>query len=163
MIGASRSGKQNIAEGSERANTSSESGIKLTDAAKASLSELPGDFEDYLAQKGEVPWSVHQPQHKAIMAAMLDEFEYSDDLLHDYWTFLLAHKKKFDPWLEEADDVTAASALIILIQRATGLLKRRLDRLEARFVANGGIKERMYKARQNVRTAPAAPSCRSLP
>lgn len=44
MIGASRSGKQNIVEGSERAKTSSETEIKLTDFAKASLSELQGDL-----------------------------------------------------------------------------------------------------------------------
>ena len=43
MVGASRSGKQNIIEGSERAKTSSETEIKLTDVAKASLAELQGD------------------------------------------------------------------------------------------------------------------------
>ncbi len=55
MVGASRSGKQNIVEGSERAKTSTETEIKLTDVAKASLSELQGDLEDYLVQKGESP------------------------------------------------------------------------------------------------------------
>jgi hypothetical protein len=34
MVGASRSGKQNIIEGSERAKTSSETEIRLTDVAK---------------------------------------------------------------------------------------------------------------------------------
>jgi len=51
MIGASRSGKQNIIEGSERAKTSSETEIRLTDVAKASLSELQGDLEDYLIKE----------------------------------------------------------------------------------------------------------------
>ncbi len=55
MVGASRSGKQNIVEGSERAKTSTETEMKLTDVAKGSLSELQGDLEDY-----------------------------TDDLLHDY-------------------------------------------------------------------------------
>ena len=64
MVGASRSGKQNIIEGSERAKTSSETEIKLTDVAKASLAELQGDFEDYLAQKGSIPWSIHNPDCK---------------------------------------------------------------------------------------------------
>ena len=89
MIGASRSGKQNIVEGSEHARTSSETEIRASDVAKASLCELQGDSEDYLAQKGQVPWSIHEPDHKAIMSIMLDEFDYSEDLLHDYWTFLL--------------------------------------------------------------------------
>jgi len=83
MIGASRSGKQNIIEGSERAKTSSETEIKLTDVAKASLSELQGDLEDYLVQKGSIPWSIHDPDHKAVVAIMLEPFEYTDDLLLD--------------------------------------------------------------------------------
>jgi len=147
MIGASRSGKQNIIEGSERAKTSSETEIKLTDVARASLSELQGDFEDYLVQRGQVPWSIHDENHKAVSAIMLDEFEYSEDQLHDYWVYLLKEKKKFDPWLKDGDDVTAANALIILIQRTTGLHGRQLNRLESDFVAKGGIKEKMYQAR----------------
>jgi len=95
MVGASRSGKQNIIEGSERAKTSSETEIKLTDVAKASLSELQGDYEDYLVEMGEIPWSIHHPDHGAVMGIMLDEFTHTEDLLHDYWTFLLQQKKKF--------------------------------------------------------------------
>ena len=40
MIQAARSGKQNIAEGNQAAATSSETEIKLTNVAKASLEEL---------------------------------------------------------------------------------------------------------------------------
>lgn len=159
MVGASRSGKQNIVEGSERAKTSTETEIKLTDVAKASLSELQGDLEDYLVFKGEIPWSIHNPDHKAVVAIMLDEFEYTDDLLHDYWTYLLKQKQKFDPWLEQRDDVAAANALIILIQRATGLLARQLARLEKDFVAAGGTREKMTSARLAARAEPAPPDC----
>ncbi len=159
MVGASGSGKQNIVEGSERAKTSTETEIKLTDVAKASLSELQGDLEDYLVQKGEIPWSIHNPDHQAVVAIMLDEFEYSQDLLHDYWTYLLAQKRKFDPWLELLDDVAAANALIILIQRATGLLARQLARLEQDFVAAGGIREKMTSARLAARSEPAGRDC----
>ena len=159
MIGASRSGKQNIIEGSERAKTSSETEIRLTDVAKASLSELQGDFEDYLIQKGSIPWSIHNPDHKAVSTLMLGEFEYTEDLLHDYWVYLLNEKKKFDPWLEDCDDTTAANALIVLIQRATGLLGRQLKRLESDFVGKGGIKERMFQARVEARGDPEAPEC----
>lgn len=159
MVGASRSGKQNIVEGSERAKTSAETEIKLTDVAKASLSELQGDLEDYLVQKGEIPWSIHNPEHQAVLSIMLDEFEYTEDLLHDYWTFLLKQKKKFDRWLEEQDDITAANALIILIQRATGLIGRQLTRLEEDFLQHGGVKEKMMSARLEARADPDAPSC----
>ena len=71
MIGAARSGKQNIIEGSERAKTSSGTEIRLTDVAKASLSELQGDFEDYLVRMGSIPWSIHNPDHKAVSSVML--------------------------------------------------------------------------------------------
>ncbi len=157
MTGASRSGKQNIIEGSERAKTSAETEIKLTDVAKASLSELQGDFEDYLIQKGCVPWSIRDPDHQAVNAVMLKPYEPTDDLLHDYWTYLLAEKKKFDPWLEERDDIAAANALIVLIQRATGLLGLQLKRLEADFLAQGGIREKMSRARIEVRDGETGP------
>lgn len=163
MVGASRSGKQNIIEGSERAKTSSETEIRLTDVAKASLSELQGDLEDYLIQKGSVPWSVRNPDHQAVSAIMLAPFEYTDDLLHDYWVYLLGEKKKFDPWLEERDDITAANALIILIQRTTGMLGRQLNSLEEAFVAKGGIKEKMFQARVEARSATAAPDAPTCP
>lgn len=159
MVGASRSGKQNIIEGSERAKTSSETEIKLTDVAKASLAELQGDLEDYLVQKGSIPWSIHNPDHKAVLAIMLEEFDYSEDLLHNYWTYLLREKKKFDPWLEERDDIAAANALIVLIQRATGLLGRQLTKLESAFIEGGGIREKMTTARLSARADPAAPEC----
>ena len=48
MVQAARSGKQNIAEGNQAAATSSETEIKLTNVAKASLEELLDDYEDYL-------------------------------------------------------------------------------------------------------------------
>lgn len=45
---AARSGKQNIAEGSLASTTSSETEIKLTNVANASLEELLLDYEDFL-------------------------------------------------------------------------------------------------------------------
>lgn len=44
MIQAARSGKQNIAEGSKASATSSETEIKLTNVARASLEELLLDY-----------------------------------------------------------------------------------------------------------------------
>jgi len=64
MVGASRSGKQNIIEGSERAKTSAETEIKLTDVAKGSLAELMGDLEDYLAVAVRSPGVFMTPSIK---------------------------------------------------------------------------------------------------
>ncbi len=161
MIGASRSGKQNIIEGSERARTSTETEMKLTDVAKASLAELLGDLEDYLAERGELPWSIQSDEHKAITAIKLVSFEYTDDVLHDYWRYLHAEKRKFDPWLEHEDAVVVANALIVLTQRAISLLGRQLQSQEAAFLERGGIRERMTQARASVRDgdAPDCPEC----
>ncbi len=90
---------------------------------------------------------------------MLDEFRYTDDLLHDYWTYLLNQKKKFDPWLEHRDDITVANALIVLIQRTTGLPARQLAQLEGAFIHAGGIREKMNVARLEARSGHDPPLC----
>lgn len=161
MVGASRSGKQNIIEGSERAKTSAETEIKLTDVAKASLAELLGDIEDYLASNGEVPWSIHAAEYRAVSAIMLEPFVYTEDVLHDYWTYLLREKKKFDPWLEHQDATVVANALIVLVQRTLSLLGKQLQSQEEAFLKGGGVRERMSSARQAVRdsSVPTCPEC----
>ena len=56
--------------------------------------------------------------------------------------------------------MVAANALIVLIQRTTALLSRQMESQEDEFVQNGGIRERMHKARTAaVVTAEAAPAC----
>ncbi|HRR35003.1 MAG TPA: four helix bundle suffix domain-containing protein [Kiritimatiellia bacterium] len=161
MVGASRSGKQNIVEGSERAKTSTETEIKLTDVAKASLAELLGDLEDFLACRGSIPWSIHTEDYKAVHGITLEPFVYSDDVLHDYWTYLHREKKKFAPWLEHADATVVANALIVLVQRALSLLGKQLQSQETAFVESGGIRERMTQARVAARDGevPACPEC----
>ena len=47
-VQAARSGKQNIIEGSMASGTSTETEIKLTNVARASLEELLEDYHDYL-------------------------------------------------------------------------------------------------------------------
>ncbi len=59
MIQAARSGRQNIAEGSAAASTSSETEIKLMNVARASLQELLLDYEDYLRVRNEVLWDLN--------------------------------------------------------------------------------------------------------
>jgi four helix bundle suffix protein len=161
MVGASRSGKQNIVEGSERAKTSTETEIKLTDVAKGSLAELLGDLEDFLACRGSIPWSIHSEDYKAVHGITLEPFVYSDDVLHDYWSYLLREKTKFDPWLEHADATVVANALIVLVQRTLSLLGKQLQSQESAFVESGGIRERMTQARVAARDGevPACPEC----
>ena len=48
MVQAARSGKQNIAEGSQASGGSKEMEIKLINVARASLEELLADYQDFL-------------------------------------------------------------------------------------------------------------------
>lgn len=163
MVGAARSGRINIAEGSERAGTSTETEIKLTDVARASLAELQNDLETYLAERGDIPWSVNDSRHREVSAVNLAPFAYTEDALHDYWTYLHRERGRFDPWLKSDDPATVANALIVLIQRTTALLNRQMEAQEERFIRKGGIRERMHKVRADTSGAegdvPACPKC----
>jgi len=167
MIGAARSGRQNIIEGSERAATSKETEIKLTDVARASLAELLGDYEMYLADKGVIPWSSNNPERQKFGNIWLPEFEYTDDSLHDYWKYFHRIKPDFDPWLEHEDDDVVANAMIVLIQRTMAMLNKQIAKQGDIFLEQGGFRERMYQTRIAVRDekkeaqsdAPVCPDC----
>ncbi|MDE5929439.1 MAG: four helix bundle protein [Muribaculaceae bacterium] len=59
MVQAARSGRQNIAEGSAAAATSSETEIKLINVARASLQELLLDYEDFLRGRNLKQWELN--------------------------------------------------------------------------------------------------------
>src|SRR5436190_18011974 len=56
MVQAARSGKQNIAEGSQASSTSKETEIKLTNVARSSLEELLIDYQDFLRARDLRLW-----------------------------------------------------------------------------------------------------------
>lgn len=56
MVQAARSGKQNIVEGSKASVTSTETEIKLTNVARASLEELLEDYRDFLRVRDLAIW-----------------------------------------------------------------------------------------------------------
>jgi restriction system protein len=64
MVQAARSGRQNIAEGSRAAATSSQTELRLISVARASLDELLLDYEDFLRQRNLVQWS--KDSHEAM-------------------------------------------------------------------------------------------------
>lgn len=61
MVQAARSGKQNIAEGSQAAGTSRKTELKLLGVARASLAELLADYEDFLRQNRMRLWEKDGP------------------------------------------------------------------------------------------------------
>lgn len=161
MIGAARSGRQNIVEGSERAATSRETEIKLTDVARASLMELLGDYECFLADRDSIPWSNTHPDSQALQTLTPPEFVYTDDTIHDYWLYYRDAEKLFARWLDSDDPIVVANAMLILLSRTTGMLGAQIRSLGDSFVAQGGFRERMRRVRVETRVqeGPACPRC----
>ncbi len=132
MIQAARSGKQNIIEASMASATSKETEIKLTNVARASLEELLADYRDFLRVRGLQEWPV---EHANV--SRLRELIRTPD----------ASYATFRKGIEHSDPAIAANVIIGLIRVANTLLDRQLRTLEQAFIKEGGLRERMTKAR----------------
>ena len=163
MVGAARSARQNIVEASSRAATSKEQEIKQLDVAKGSLDELAGDYESFIIDAGDSPWSNTDKRYHAVRALELDIFDKTDDLDHEYGEYTLRMRRRCAEWLENEDPVIAANAQLVVIRRACALLVGQMQRTANDFTEEGGFTERMSAARLAVRDAEVkangAPSC----
>ena len=135
MIQAARSGKQNIAEGNQAATTSSETEIKLTNVAKASLEELLDDYEDYLRVRHLEQWGALHPRYEAMRTYARSE----------------SIKSTYAQHIRKMNDEEIANLCITLLHQTSVMLQRLLETMQHRFVTEGGIKERMFKARTDYR------------
>ena len=132
MVQAARSGKQNIAEASMASGTSKETEIKLTNVARASLEELKIDYEDFLRTNKLPLWDK---EHK--LTKRLRELNKIPNAT--YATFQKA--------IENESPEICANAMIGLILVVNYLLNRQIKALEIAFLKEGGLRERMTKAR----------------
>ena len=163
MVGAARSARQNIVEGSSRAGTSKETELRLYDVAKGSLEELAGDYEAFLIDSGVSPWPASDPRLTSLASLVLDLYD-GPHSRHEYGEYILAMRKRFAPFLESEDPIAAANAILMIIDRACGLLHRQMEAIGDAFTEEGGFTERLSNARLAVRDAKdaadsAAPSC----
>lgn len=162
MVGAARSARQNIVEGSARAGTSKETELRLYDVAKGSLEELAGDYEAFLIGRHEVPWSEGDAKASDFLSLTLDRYTGPFDR-HVYGEYMLSMRKRFEPYLEAEDPVTAANAILIAIDQTCKLLHRQMASVGATFREEGGFTERLSKARLETRdrqfAADEAPKC----
>jgi restriction system protein len=165
MTQAARSGRQNIIEGSERSSTSKDTEMKLTDVGRASLSELRGDYEIFILDRGGLPWSVHSPEAKAINAISLDDAPFNDDMVHESAKHALEQRKKYARWLDSDDAVVVANAMLVIIGRALNMLKSQIGAQGKAFEATGGFSERLTAKRVEAREqqkavdSPDCPQC----
>lgn len=136
MVQAARSGKQNIAEASMASATSKETEVKLTNVARASLGELLEDYRDFLRTRNIAEWEKNHPYAKRL-----------SDLLRtpdaNYETFRKA--------IEHDDPAISANAILGLTKVAYALLTKQIKQLEIAFVEEGGLRERMTRARLDER------------
>lgn len=131
MVQAARSGKQNIAEGSEASTTSREMEIKLTNVAKASLEELLRDYGDYLRVRNIPRWDKSHPRYEKMRA-----YAKSEKLEHEY-----------PQLIKRLSDEEISNLCITLINQATYMLRKLINKQQEQFLKEGGIREQMKKAR----------------
>ena len=160
MVQAARSGRQNIAEGSRAAATSSQTELRLVNVARASLDELLLDYEDFLRQRSKRQWAKDDPQALQVRrigqrSAPPDPSDPSD-------------AAAYAPWLTSPDPVIVANAVICLIHQANYLLDQQIAALERDFVQAGGYSEQLAAARiaeraRHDRSDPSDPTDQRLP
>ncbi|HCC53999.1 MAG TPA: four helix bundle protein [Desulfobulbaceae bacterium] len=136
MVQASRSGKQNIIEGSKAATTSKEMEIKLTNVARASLEELLEDYRDFLKVRDFPIWDKDSK-----------EALYVRKLGHNS----PASYESYRGFLDTRPAEVVANIAICLIHQANYLLDQQLKALAKDFLKEGGLRERMTKARLQAR------------
>jgi four helix bundle suffix protein len=132
MVQAARSGKQNIIEGTMASGTSKETEIKLLGVARASLEELLEDYRDFLRVRDAQLWEKNS--REALFVRKLGAQK--NTTYESYRTYI-----------ESRPPEIVANILICLIHQTNYLLDKQLRQLEKAFVEEGGLRERMTRAR----------------
>ena len=132
MVQAARSGKQNIIEGSQASCTSKETEIKLINVARASLEELLEDYRDFLRIRGFQLWYKNSRESRFVRRA---------------GTKPDASYETFRSYIETRSAEVVANILICLIHQTNYLLDQQLGQLQEAFLKDGGLRERMTRAR----------------
>ena len=132
MVQAARSGKQNIVEASMASGTSKEFEIKLTNVARASLEELLVDYQDFLRTRDLRLWAKDSKE-----ALFVRKLGASHDVSYEtYRTFF-----------ETRPPEVIANIIICMIHQTNYLLDQQIRQLEQAFLKEGGLRERMTRAR----------------
>lgn len=135
MVQAARSGKQNIVEGITDGAASKESELKLLKVAAGSLHELHEDYDDWLRSHLQPIWAKDSVEMKALWAIGK---EHSDS---EYFMQLARTRPP----------QTTANIARGMTEQAIFFLDRLIQSKVKQFVENGGLKEQMYRVRQQYR------------
>ena len=135
VIQAARSCKQNIVEGLADGVTSTEMQLKLLNVARASLKELREDFEDYLKSR-----------HLAFYAKGEERYEVMLDYCRRHNRF-----SDYEPFFQSWSDEQMCNYALTLCHIIDKMMMSFLKKLEQEFITEGGIRERMHRARTGYR------------
>ncbi len=135
MVQAARSGKQNIVEGITDGAASKESELKLLKVAAGSLHELHEDYDDWLRTHLQPIWAKDSVEMKALWAIGK---EHSDS---EYFMQLARTRPP----------QTTANIARGMTEQAIFFLDRLIQSKVKQFIENGGLKEQMYRVRQQYR------------
>jgi four helix bundle suffix protein len=141
MVQAARSGKQNIAEGCQASGTSKETEIKLTNVARASLEELLLDYQDFLRVRDMPLWDKDSKE-----AQFVRKLGGRPGVTYE----------AFREFCETRPAEVVANIALCLIHQANFLLDQQIRRLQQDFIREGGIRERMTRARLQHRNRPSS-------
>jgi len=137
MVQAARSGKQNILEASQASGTSKETEIKLVNVARASLEELLEDYRDFLRVRKAELWDKNSREARFVRRLGSQE------------------NRSYEPYrtyIETRPAEIVANILVCLIHQTNYLLDQQLRQLEKAFLEEGGLRERMTRARLSARS-----------
>lgn len=135
MRQAARSCKQNIVEGISDGTVSVEMCIKLLGVARGSVRELLEDYGDFLRQHNMEIWSATDQRTIATRHYCMthtDAIEFAEKCHH-------------------RSDETVANIMLTVIRQMDAMLAKVIKTIEAEFIATGGIREAMTRARLNSR------------
>lgn len=135
MRQAARSCKQNIVEGISDSTVSIELCLKLIGVARGSARELLEDYRDYLRQNCLEIWDSNDD--RTIMTRV---YCIKNDEPIDFTAKCRARSNE-----------TVANIMLTQIHQLDSMLSSLLKKIEAEFIALGGIREAMSKARKNSR------------
>ena len=132
MVQAARSGKQNIVEATAASGTSKETEIKLIGVARASLEELLEDYHDFLRNRRVPAWDKNS--REALFVRKLG------------WKKNTSFET-YRTYIESRPPEVVANIIICVIHQTNYLLDQQKRQLERAFLEEGGLRERMTRAR----------------
>ncbi len=174
MIQAARSGKQNIVEGCSDGVTSKKTQLKLIGVSRGSYEELLNDYFDFLRVNEMEIWNKEDPRTKKIRYLGMKATEKTQDGKEwekmgqngKRWETMEGFGKEWETmgnereWakkelkglVKEGSPEVAANVIICLICQEKALIDGYLNKLEQKFLEEGGITERMYRTRVEIRS-----------